>query len=87
MNARHNALGALLIWLGLGLLLGLAEWPYQLLSELGFLVQSFNEMTEALTNASEEAEHSRSQLQSQSEYLETVLGSDHPPARMIAARS
>ena len=39
MNARHNALGALLIWLGLGLLLGLAEWPYQLLSELGFLVQ------------------------------------------------
>lgn len=43
--------------------------------ELGFLVQSFNEMTEALTNASEEAEHSRAQLQSQSEYLETVLGS------------
>lgn len=43
--------------------------------ELGFLVQSFNEMTEALTNASEEAEHSRAQLQSQSEYFETVLGS------------
>ena len=43
--------------------------------ELGFLVQSFNEMTEALTSASEEAEHSRLQLQSQSEYLETVLGS------------
>jgi len=43
--------------------------------ELGFLVQSFNEMTEALTSASEEAEQSRSQLQSQSEYLETVLGS------------
>lgn len=43
--------------------------------ELGFLVQSFNEMTEALTNASEEAEQSRAQLQSQSEYLETVLGS------------
>jgi PAS domain S-box-containing protein len=43
--------------------------------ELGFLVQSFNEMTEALTRASEEAEHSRSQLQSQSEYFETVLGS------------
>jgi PAS domain S-box-containing protein len=42
--------------------------------ELGFLVQSFNEMTEALTSASEEAEQSRSQLQSQSEYLETVLG-------------
>jgi len=43
--------------------------------ELGFLAQSFNEMTVALTNASEEAEHSRSQLQSQSEYLETVLAS------------
>ena len=43
--------------------------------ELGFLVQSFNEMTEALTAASEEAERSRAQLQSQSEYLETVLGS------------
>lgn len=43
--------------------------------ELGFLVQSFNEMTEALTRASEEAEDSRAQLQSQSEYLETVLGS------------
>jgi len=43
--------------------------------ELGFLAQSFNDMTEALTSASEEAERSRSQLQSQSEYLETVLGS------------
>ncbi|MGB7453324.1 MAG: ATP-binding protein [Lysobacterales bacterium] len=43
--------------------------------ELGFLVQSFNEMTEALTSASQEAEQSRAQLQSQSEYLETVLGS------------
>ena len=43
--------------------------------ELGFLVQSFNEMTEALTGASEEAENSRAQMQSQSEYLETILGS------------
>ncbi len=43
--------------------------------ELGFLVQSFNEMTEALTRASQETENSRAQLQSQSEYLETVLGS------------
>ena len=43
--------------------------------ELGFLVQSFNEMTEALTTASEEAETSREQLQSQSEHLETVLAS------------
>ncbi len=42
--------------------------------ELGFLVQSFNEMTEALTAASQEAEQSRTELQSQSEYLETVLG-------------
>ncbi len=42
--------------------------------ELGFLVQSFNEMTEALTAASEEAEQSRAELQSQREYLETVLG-------------
>lgn len=32
-------LQALLIWLGLGLLIGLAEWPYQLLSELGFRLQ------------------------------------------------
>jgi len=43
--------------------------------ELGFLVQSFNEMTEALTAASEEAARSHEALQSQSEYLETVLGS------------
>jgi PAS domain S-box-containing protein len=43
--------------------------------ELGFLVQSFNEMTRALTSASAAAEVSRQQLQSQSEYLETVLGS------------
>lgn len=43
--------------------------------ELGFLVQSFNEMTEALTTASQEAERSRAALQSQSEYLATVLGS------------
>lgn len=43
--------------------------------ELGFLVQSFNEMTEALTRASEEAENSRAQMQAQSEYFETVLGS------------
>jgi PAS domain S-box-containing protein len=43
--------------------------------ELGFLVQSFNEMTEALTSASEEAENSRAQMQSQSEYFETILGS------------
>ncbi len=40
MNQQHrNVLAALLVWLGLGFLLGLAEWPYQLLSELGFVLQ------------------------------------------------
>lgn len=43
--------------------------------ELGFLVQSFNEMTEALSRASHEAESGRARLQAQGEYLETVLGS------------
>ena len=39
MNLRHNALAALLTWLGLGLLLGLVERPYQWLSQLGFDLQ------------------------------------------------
>ncbi len=43
--------------------------------ELGFLAQSFNEMTQALLVASEEAETARARLQAQGEYLETVLGS------------
>jgi nitrogen fixation/metabolism regulation signal transduction histidine kinase len=43
--------------------------------ELGFLAQSFNEMTEALLKASDEAETARANLQAQGEYLETVLGS------------
>ncbi|WP_191621310.1 sensor histidine kinase [Marinihelvus fidelis] len=43
--------------------------------EIGFLAQSFNEMTEALLRASDEAESSRARLQAQGEYLETVLGS------------
>ena len=43
--------------------------------ELGFLAQSFNEMTEALLKASQEAESARARLQEQGEYLETVLGS------------
>ena len=43
--------------------------------ELGFLTQSFNEMTNALLKASKEAETSRARLQAQGEYLETVLGS------------
>lgn len=43
--------------------------------ELGFLAQSFNEMTAALVSASQAAEASRAELQAQGEYLETVLGS------------
>lgn len=43
--------------------------------ELGFLTDSFNEMTDALARASREAELSRARLQAQGEYLETVLGS------------
>ena len=42
--------------------------------EIGFLVDSFNEMTQALKKASAEAEESRAELQAQGEYLETVLG-------------
>ncbi len=43
--------------------------------ELGFLSESFNDMTAALLKASEEAESGRARLQAQGEYLETVLGS------------
>jgi nitrogen fixation/metabolism regulation signal transduction histidine kinase len=42
--------------------------------EIGFLVSSFNEMTQALKTASQAAEESRAELQAQGEYLETVLG-------------
>ncbi len=42
--------------------------------EIGFLVESFNQMTQALKMASHEAEESRAELQAQGEYLETVLG-------------
>jgi len=42
--------------------------------EIGFLVESFNQMTQALKKASQEAEASRAELQAQGEYLETVLG-------------
>jgi len=42
--------------------------------EIGFLVESFNQMTQALMAASQEAEKSRARLQAQGEYLETVLG-------------
>jgi nitrogen fixation/metabolism regulation signal transduction histidine kinase len=42
--------------------------------EIGFLVESFNQMTQALKSASQEADVSRAELQAQGEYLETVLG-------------
>ncbi|MDT8319797.1 MAG: ATP-binding protein [Xanthomonadales bacterium] len=42
--------------------------------EIGFLVESFNEMTRALKAASQQAEKSRAELQAQGDYLETVLG-------------
>jgi nitrogen fixation/metabolism regulation signal transduction histidine kinase len=42
--------------------------------EIGFLVDSFNRMTQALKAASRAAEESRAELQAQGEYLETVLG-------------
>ena len=41
--------------------------------EIGFLLASFNDMTRALQDASQSAEHSRAQLQAQGDYLETVL--------------
>jgi nitrogen fixation/metabolism regulation signal transduction histidine kinase len=41
--------------------------------EIGFLVDSFNQMTEALKSASQAAEESRAELQAQREFLETVL--------------
>ncbi len=42
--------------------------------EIGFLVSSFNEMTQALRDASAAAERSRADLQAQGELLESVLG-------------
>jgi len=41
--------------------------------EIGFLLSSFNEMTQALRVASQSAEQSRAELQAQGDYLETVL--------------
>jgi len=41
--------------------------------EIGFLVESFNQMTQALKTASQAAEASRAELQAQGEFLETVL--------------
>ncbi|MDZ4730880.1 MAG: ATP-binding protein [Xanthomonadales bacterium] len=42
--------------------------------EIGFLVSSFNDMTNALQEASQSAEESRAKLQQQGDYLEAVLG-------------
>ncbi len=42
--------------------------------EIGFLVNSFNDMTNALQEASQSAEESRAKLQEQGDYLEAVLG-------------
>jgi len=41
--------------------------------EIGFLVESFNQMTQALKTASQAAEESRAELQAQGEFLHTVL--------------
>lgn len=41
--------------------------------ELGFLVQSFNAMTDKIAQARDEAHRSQQQLKNQHEYLETVL--------------
>ncbi|HET6565421.1 MAG TPA: HAMP domain-containing protein, partial [Xanthomonadales bacterium] len=42
--------------------------------EIGFLVSSFNDMTNALQEASQSAEEARARLQEQGDYLEAVLG-------------
>jgi nitrogen fixation/metabolism regulation signal transduction histidine kinase len=42
--------------------------------EIGFLTESFNQMTQALKEASRQAEVSRAELEAQGEYLEAVLG-------------
>jgi len=43
--------------------------------EIGFLVESFNQMVQALRSASQAAEESRAELQAQGEFLQTVLAS------------
>ena len=42
--------------------------------EWGFLVESFNEMTDRLAKARDEADHSRLEVEDQRAYLETVFG-------------
>ena len=39
MIGQRHAVAVLVTWLGLGLLLGEVVWPYQLISELGFVLQ------------------------------------------------
>lgn len=43
--------------------------------ELGFLVQSFNTMTEEIQRSSDQVSHSRREAESRRDFLETVLGS------------
>jgi nitrogen fixation/metabolism regulation signal transduction histidine kinase len=47
--------------------------PVRARDELGFLVESFNVMTERIAKASEEARESRMEVERQRAYLETVL--------------
>lgn len=48
--------------------------PVKQRDELGFLVESFNAMTESLSQARDEAHRSRMEVEHQRAYLETVLG-------------
>lgn len=50
------------------------ELPVASQDEMGFLVESFNEMTRKIALASDEARQSREQVDTQRAYLEAVLG-------------
>jgi nitrogen fixation/metabolism regulation signal transduction histidine kinase len=47
--------------------------PVKRKDELGFLVESFNAMTQKIAQARDEAQHSRQEVERQRAYLETVL--------------
>lgn len=47
--------------------------PVRSKDELGFLVESFNAMTQKIAQARDEAQHSRQEVERQRAYLETVL--------------
>ncbi|CAI8807639.1 sensor histidine kinase [Methylocaldum szegediense] len=47
--------------------------PVRRKDELGFLVESFNAMTQKIAQARDEAQHSRQEVERQRAYLETVL--------------